>query len=101
MTIGDVMKLVPLDETWSYLIATTEITRMCAEREMEEGKVLKRQFPDVKVAKIWFTNEDDLVCAICKPDPEEVELNDIFSNGYSNPPAHPGCRCWISTTTAV
>ena len=102
MTVGDVIDMLPFTDQRSELIATTEITRAYAEGNMEAGKELVRQFPGVRVIKHWFTNEDDIVCLICGPVAgEEVGIEDAFSNGESSPPAHPGCRCWINTTTAL
>jgi len=106
MTIGDVMGMLPLTEQRAeqraQLISVTEITRAYAEGNKLAGLEMKKQFPGVRVIKIWYTNNDDLVCGICGPvHREEVELEETFENGLENPPAHPGCRCWTTTTTAI
>jgi len=106
-TIGDVMKVLPFDEDRALRIATTEITRIYAEAEIEAGHELKEQYPDVRVVKTWHTNNDDRVCPICEPlNGQIVEVDDGFGveageAGLLNPPAHPGCRCWISTRTDI
>lgn len=102
MTIGDVVDRLPYNEDRALTIATTEITRAYAEGNATAGHELQKQFPDVKVIEIWFTNEDDRVCDICGPVAgEEVELDKPFSNGFNRPPAHVNCRCWTTTTTAL
>lgn len=101
MTIGDVVERLPYTEDRALMIATTEITRVYAEGNAVAGHELQKQFPDVKIVEIWFTNGDELVCDICNIGGEEVELDKEFSNGFLRPPAHPNCRCWTTTTTAL
>ncbi len=102
-TIGDVMDALPFDETRSQLVATTEVTRSYAMAQNLAGYQMKQDFPDVKVVKIWYTNNDDKVCPICGPlEGAEVELGDTFDGGYNIPgDTHPGCRCWIDTRTRI
>jgi len=84
------------------LIAITEITRAYAISEQKEGEKLKREWKDVPVIKIWTTNNDFLVCPLCRElDGKEVEIDEHFSKDIFIPPAHPGCRCWINATTAL
>jgi len=84
------------------LIAITEITRAYAISEQKEGEKLKREWKDVPVVKTWTTNNDFLVCPICRElDGKEVEIDEHFANDIFIPPAHPGCRCWISASTAL
>jgi SPP1 gp7 family putative phage head morphogenesis protein len=84
------------------LIAVTEITRAYAISEQKEGEKLKREWKDVPVVKIWTTNQDFLVCPICRElDGKEVEIDEPFAKDIFLPPAHPGCRCWISVTPAL
>lgn len=106
MTIGDVMQqLNPIfGEARSANIATTEITRAYAQANQLAGEQLKKDFPDVKIIKRWFTNNDDRVCPICRPlNDKSVEVTQKFIGGdgqeYNNPPAHVGCRCWTTTST--
>lgn len=106
-TIADVAKVLPFDEARALRIARTEITRIYAEAAQEAGRALKEQYPGVRVEKRWFTNNDSLVCPICSPlNGKIVEVDDGFGVepgevGLLHPPAHPGCRCWISTRTRI
>lgn len=106
-TIADVAKVLPFGEERALQVAITEVTRVYAEAAMEAGRDLKKQYPDVRVVKRWWTNRDDRVCTICQPlHGMTVEIDDGFGvepgeAGLLNPPAHPGCRCWISTTTEL
>ena len=106
MTIGDVVDLLPFSEERSWSIATTEITRVYADAELQAGDEMKEQFPDVPVVKEWFTNNDDLVCEICGPMHEmTVDLDepfvDDFGGEYEAPPAHTNCRCFVSVHTEI
>ena len=105
-TIRDVMDMLPFSEERSMSIAVTEITRSYAEANLIAGQELKREFPDVKIIKMWRTNQDDLVCLICAPlDGMEVEIDEGFSTeegeGVDGPPIHPNDRCWLEVTTAL
>jgi hypothetical protein len=106
MTIGDLSNLIApsFGADRADRIAITEVTRAYASGEMAAGNALRQEFPGVRVVKIWFTNNDDIVmkCPICWPlEGQEVELNEDFEGGYDQPPGHPGCRCWLETTTAL
>lgn len=75
---------------------------------MMAGREMREQFPDVRVVKKWYTNEDDRVCDICGPlgDGDWIPIDEGFGveegeAGLMEPPAHPNCRCWISTSTAL
>ena len=99
-TLGDVMDQLPFDDMRAQRIAITEITRAYAESNQIAGEQLEKEFGDVPVVKVWFTNNDDRVCPKCFPlDGKEVAIKDEFSSGISNPPAHTSCRCWTTTTT--
>ena len=107
-TIGDVMGLLPFDEQRAQMVSVTEITRAYAEATQIAGEDLKKEFPDVRVMKQWFTNEDDLVCVeICEPlNGEEALIDQPFihpetGEEYDNPPGHPRCRCWSESYTAL
>lgn len=98
MTIGDVMKRLPFDENRSQLVATTEITNAYAEGNQLAGKEMQAEFPDVRVIKTWWTNQDGRVCEKCGPlHGQEVGIDEPFVHPttgaeYFNPPApHPGC----------
>jgi hypothetical protein len=101
-TIGDVISGLPFTEERGLLIAVTEITDSFAAGALFAGEQLQKQVPDVAVLKQWFTNNDDLVCAICGPIHEDIKpLNKQFEGGYDRPPAHPGCRCWMTTFSDI
>jgi len=107
MTLRDVMDMLPFDEDRAQRIAVTEITRVYAKADQMAGEELKEQFPDVRVVKVWFTNNDDRVCELCGPlDNQEVEIDENFYTpeppyADGNPPRHPNCRCWTETTTKL
>lgn len=103
-SIGDVMR--ELEAVFSMdrarMIAVTETTRAFAEGQQMVANELHAQFPDVRVTKTWFTNNDDRVCQICGPvHNEEVDYDKNFSNGLFNPPGHPRCRCWTDVRTRI
>lgn len=115
MTIGDIVKLLPYDEDRALLIAVTEVTRAYATGQQTAGETLKAEFPDVRIVKHWFTNEDTWydgtvrrgVCELCEEiDGKEVnidedfyEIEDEYQDG--NPPRHCGCRCWTEVSTDI
>jgi len=103
MTLGDTM-----DKLWGIdgradVIAVTETTRAYAQGNQLIGQEMASAYPDAPVFKIWFTNNDDLVCDICgELDGMEVPIDDQFvSTGFftDNPPAHTNCRCWTDVRT--
>ncbi len=100
-TIGDIMDMLPFDEQRALRVAVTEVTRTYAQGQQMAGEQLQAEFPDVKIVKRWYTNNDDRVCELCGPlDGTEVELDENFyepDNSYQdgNPPLHVNCRCWI------
>jgi SPP1 gp7 family putative phage head morphogenesis protein len=84
------------------MIAVTEITRAYAEGQRLAGEALRQEWPDARVTKTWFTNNDDRVCEICAPlDGKTVALDDEFGMDIQQPPAHVRCRCWIDTRTDI
>jgi len=114
MTIGDTMSAMSITgmqrEMRSLRIAVTEITNAYATAEQLAGEQLQSEFPDVRVIKRWWTNNDDLVCPICGPlHGKIVGIGEKFSTDLGDdnivvnerPPAHPNCRCWLSTTTQI
>jgi hypothetical protein len=107
-TIGDVVNMLPYDESRALLIATTETTRAYAQANKLVGQDLKNEWPDVRVIKTWFTNRDAFVCDRCAPlNGQEVEVDEPFvhpetGEEYDAPPdPHPGCRCWDQVTTDI
>lgn len=106
-TIGDLEGLLKpiFGEQRSRMIAVTETTRAYARGQQLAADELKKKFPDVRVVKTWFTNNDDQVCELCGPlngvevdhDKPFYEITDEYTDG--NPPRHVNCRCWISSRT--
>jgi len=103
MTIGQTMQLMPFDARRAERVAVTEITRAYASANRLAGEELEKEFPDMRVVKQWFTNNDGMVCTeICAPlNGKTVGLHEDFSPGVSEPPAHVNCRCWDSVTTEL
>lgn|SRR5574341_1135104 len=102
MTLGDVMRRLPFDEVRAQRVAITEITRAYAQGNQLAGEQLAAEFPDVRVVKIWHTNQDERVCLLCEPlDGKVVDIDEQFDTDTDTPPRHIGCRCWHSTTTRI
>lgn len=77
------------------LIAVTETTRAYASGEMGAY-----QAAGVERWR-WNTNNDELVCPICRPlNGRVAEIGQPFGEfrgvAFDGPPSHPGCRCWVS-----
>jgi SPP1 gp7 family putative phage head morphogenesis protein len=47
--------------------------------------------------KVWITMGDNKVCPFCESNQAQgtVPLNEVFSSGNVQPPAHPNCRCVV------
>ena len=102
MTIGDIVNNLPYNESRSLMIATTETTKTYAMANRMAGEALAKEYPDVLVVKRWFTNNDDIVCDICRPlNGTVVPLNEKWPGGIDQPPAHVNCRCWMTTSTRI
>ena len=109
MTIGDLREALPFSPGRANTIAVTEVTRAYGEGERMAGERLAEEYPDVKVVKKWYTNEDDKVCPLCGPLGRGgwVPIADAFATDsrtgemIMNPPRHPNCRCWIATRTKI
>ena len=102
MTIGDVVNRLPYNDSRALMIATTETTKTYAMAQREAGRQLQKEYPDIEVVKMWYTNNDDRVCPICAPlDGMTILLDDKFPGGIEQPPAHVRCRCWMATTTRI
>lgn len=73
------------------LIALTETTRAA-----REGSTLGYENSGVVKEVEWATVVDERVCPICGGlHGKRAPLRGAFPNGASQPPAHPGCRCFI------
>lgn len=102
MTIGDIMDRLPFGSVRAEKIAVTEVTRAYATGERIAGEDLQKEFPNMKIGKTWYTNNDDRVCEVCGPlDGKTVGINEEFDSGISDPPAHVNCRCWDSVSTEI
>lgn len=82
-------------------IAITEATRVYAEGSkwawLGAATDLRYEQAFGILASRWQTARDDLVCPICAPlNGRQVLLNEEFPVPGGIPPAHPGCRCWIT-----
>lgn len=73
-------------------IAITEVTRAATEGERGVADELGKM--GIRMAEVWQTENDDLVCPICGPRHEKKE-NDGWTRN-DGPPAHPKCRCWTN-----
>lgn len=73
------------------LIAETEIVSTVESAVLDTLK-------DAKVPQIiWVANPD--ACEICTENEEQgpINIGSIFASGHAIPPAHPRCRCNLST----
>ena len=104
-TIGDVidgLMASGLDSGRAEDIAVSEITRTFGKAEYASGQQALAEFPDAKVIKTWFTNNDAMVCDICRPLNElTVLINDQFVGEFDHPPAHKSSRCWMMSRTDI
>lgn len=86
------------------LIVDTEGQAAIQAGERMWWQAAAQEAPDVVqlegVIKQWHTVDDDHVCPVCDP-LHEVELP--FAENFESldwtgegPPAHPGCRCWLT-----
>jgi hypothetical protein len=81
----------------SEMISVTEVTRAASEAEQAAEKEILAENPNLVSATRWRTNNDDLVCPICGPRNGKQK-----GDGWTDPPpAHPRCRCWITTRFTV
>lgn len=101
-TIGDLeMRLTRMVDRFgnilgpvrAEMIAVTEITRAATQGELGVARQLKNE--GIEMRKVWQTNKDDLVCAICAP-LQGVEESVWRSVAPDGPPAHVRCRCFLS-----
>jgi hypothetical protein len=106
MTISDVASKLPFTAERADRIAVTEVTRAYAEAGQAAADEMKKQFPDVKVVKTWYTNQDDIMCDTCRPlHNMEVLADEMFPFGegeqIAGPPGHVNCRCFIMVRTRI
>lgn len=83
------------------VIAVTEATRVYA-RGNQLAWLNAYKEPELEqawgiVAMRWNTAADELVCPICRPlNGRQALLNQEFPVPDGIPPAHVGCRCWLT-----
>lgn len=74
------------------MIASTEVTRAFAQASKEIAGEL-----DVIKTVYWQSARDERVCPVCGPlHGQAANKNGVFPGGFTMPPAHPRCRCWLS-----
>ena len=104
--LGQLWSQIASDHAFSQsrakLIAITETTAAYARGEMTAARELEKA-GYFEYEKQWQTNNDDIVCPICRPLQDETVdgVRGLFSIGVQGPPAHPGCRCWVNTVPKV
>jgi len=98
MTIQDVTAAVlPLsDPVRAKMIAITETTRAAAQATTSYKDYLAER--GVNMVRVWNTDADELVCAICTGKIYGVQLNGLTEDKWpaevaAGPPAHVNCRC--------
>lgn len=75
----------------AQLIAQTETTRAA-----REGSVRGFEQSGVVQGVEWATVRDERVCPVCGPlNGQRADLRGMFAGGQAQPPAHPGCRCFV------
>jgi SPP1 gp7 family putative phage head morphogenesis protein len=96
-TMGDLKaRLAPaFSPQRADLIAVTEVTRAYANGN--KAAFAQAGFTEWR----WHTNRDDLVCPICGGlNGKIVKIGQPFGTwrgkALTEPPAHPGCRCWVT-----
>ena len=72
------------------MIAITEVTRAAAQGEA--GLVAQLGDVGIEITAVWHTSADDAVCEICG----EYDGQEQGDGWDELPPAHPGCRCFIT-----
>jgi|GEM_PF-1419162 len=97
-TLRDLMDVLPFSEQRAARIAITETTSAFANGERILTRGLQDAYPSLKIVRIWYTNNDSLVCPLCGPlNGTEISAGkQFYSKGewFDGPPRHPGCRCW-------
>lgn len=102
---GQIGRYIPdwtdrLGHVWSTpvraeMIAVTETTRASVQGQLNSVKFLKDDY-GIDMVSVWQTANDEKVCEICGPNNGKRE-----GEGWTDPPpAHPNCRCGISSELA-
>ena len=98
MTIQDLENAVlPLsDPMRAKMIAITETTRAASQATTSYKDYLAQR--GIQMTRVWNTDADELVCAICTGQVYGVKLNGATEDQWpaelsEGPPAHVNCRC--------
>mgnify|MGYP006288666205 CR=1 FL=1 len=85
------------DRARAELIASTEATRVYAEGNRASWRQAEAELR-VGFVQVWNTAADEDVCPICRPlNNTRASLDGTFAGGITAPPAHPRCRCWLTS----
>jgi SPP1 gp7 family putative phage head morphogenesis protein len=101
LNVGQVWELLSpyFDKETAEIITCTEITRASANAEQISGEKIQKDLGGIRIIKIWQTNNDNLVCPICRNlHGKKVDINSPFAKDIFIPPAHLGCRCTINAS---
>ena len=94
LTKGELQDLLmpAFDPVRADKIAVTETTRAYSQAQSIYQDMLGEQGVDME--RVWHTDQDDIVCPICRPlnNKPESEWSNRFPGGA---PAHVNCRCFI------
>jgi hypothetical protein len=84
------------DADRAMMIARTEI--IMANNQGNARGYRDAKASGVKVMKQWFSANDNLVCEVCQDNVDDgpIELEEDFSSGDPEPPAHPNDRCALA-----
>lgn len=81
---------------WAVRIARTETSSAYSVQAHQAQWQAKKLLPDLK--RRWDASIDSRLCADCAAlDGEVVDFGEPFSNGDTDAPAHPSCRCRVGT----
>lgn len=78
------------------MVAVTEVTRAYS-----EGNQVAWRAGGIIDRKRWETSADEHVCRVCAPlqgqeQPLDADFQSEFQGVAGGPPAHAGCRCWVT-----
>jgi hypothetical protein len=93
------------DRKRARLIGTTEATRAYAEGELTAAEVLAQESV-FEYEKRWESIPDDVRCEICEDLQGQTVVGvrnpfDSKIGPLQGPPAHPGCRCALTTVPRI
>lgn len=97
VTLGELIKRLtepngPFTREQAESIAATETTRA-----FSEGNQKKWRDEGIIEGKKWNTANDPHVCETCRALHGYVlPVNALFLGLFKGPPAHKGCRCWVT-----